>query len=64
MNNMANVAIPKIVQIQAVEMPTYGQCEPHIVLYALCEDGSLWAKSRSISNESDWAPVSNKVEEE
>lgn len=35
----------KIIQIQAVRIPEEpGYCGPHVQVYALCEDGSMWIR--------------------
>lgn len=38
-------ALPtKVLQIQAVQMLPDHNCGPHAILYALCEDGSIWQR--------------------
>lgn len=37
----------KPIQIQAVSQPGDFNCGPHIQLFALCEDGSIWVQYHS-----------------
>ena len=37
----------RVIQIQAVSQPGDTNCGPHVQLYALCEDGSVWVKYSS-----------------
>ena len=41
----AVVTLPsKVVQIQAASQPGDGNSGPHVQLFALCEDGSIWVQ--------------------
>lgn len=37
----------KAIQIQAVSQPGDSNCGPHVQVYALCEDGSVWERYES-----------------
>lgn len=45
---MDNDTLPsKVVQIQAVSHPGDSNCGPHVQLFVLCEDGSVWCQYHS-----------------
>ena len=47
-NTHAVVVLPsKVVQIQAVSHPGDINCGPHVQLFALCDDGSVWCQYQS-----------------
>jgi hypothetical protein len=37
----------KAIQIQATSHPGHANCGPHVLLYALCDDGSIWVQYES-----------------
>ena len=37
----------KVIQIQAASQPGDFNCGPHVRLFALCEDGSVWCQYQS-----------------
>ena len=61
-------AIPPIRQIQAVSQPGDSNCGPHVQVYALCEDGSLWVRYSSsgfsnVPTHGSWERVSRATTE-
>lgn len=42
-----DVLLSKIIQIQVASHPGDFNCGPHVQLFVLCEDGSVWCKYES-----------------
>ena len=64
----AVVMLPsKVVQIQAASQPGDSNSGPHVQLFALCEDGSVWCQYQSsgysnVPTDGRWYSVVNPVE--
>jgi hypothetical protein len=65
--NSVDILPCRIVQMQAVGHPGDHNCGPHVQVFVLCEDSTLWVQYHSspnsnVPNDGRWHPVVQVVQ--